>query len=325
MILVTGATGRVGSQVVRALARAGHPVRAFVRTGSEYFWLNDTGCSYRFGDLRDGGSVRRALQGVDRIVVCSGVTRERRGSSHRRVTFTAHAELWETARAAGVGRAVYVSALGAERLGIPWFTARLGAEEALRASGLDHVVLRPAPLTRTYVEFVHGSAGRPVIPAPGTNRVTPVATRDVALLAVAALDLPGVSGQVLELGGPTLLTGRQALGEAAAALDLELSPRHVPGLTALSAGGGRRRRNHQRLLQAWLGVDLVATAEELEHAGIRPTPLADALAADVAELLPRQSPDARTRLSIPRRFAAAAYSPGPMPFADLPDGPLTHD
>ena len=49
MILVTGATGRLGGQIVRLLRAAKMDVRALVRAGSEYFWLNDTGCTYFFG------------------------------------------------------------------------------------------------------------------------------------------------------------------------------------------------------------------------------------------------------------------------------------
>ena len=53
VILVTGATGRLGSRIVRLLRRARLPVRALVRSGSYYYRLNDTGCGYFFGDLRN--------------------------------------------------------------------------------------------------------------------------------------------------------------------------------------------------------------------------------------------------------------------------------
>ena len=152
MILVTGATGRLGSHVVRALRRLDQPVRALVRRGSEYFWLNDTGCSYFFGDLRDEESLVRACSGVEHVVVCSGIDVESRGNDHQSMTVDGHAALWRASRTAGVERVVLVSALGVERgYPIPWFDARLQAEQSLRQSGVDWSILRPAPPTRPFL------------------------------------------------------------------------------------------------------------------------------------------------------------------------------
>ena len=115
MILVTGATGRVGEQVVRTLRQLKLQVRALVRKGSEYYWLNDTGCQFFFGDLRDPQSLSRATRDMSYLVVCSGVRLEERHNNHTQVTVDGHAALFEAARKRGIQRVVLISCAGVDR------------------------------------------------------------------------------------------------------------------------------------------------------------------------------------------------------------------
>ena len=83
MILVVGGTGRLGNQVVRALRDQGKEVRALVRKGSEYFWLNDTGTNYFFGDLRDPQSLHRALRDCEAVISSATVRVEQTDNNHK--------------------------------------------------------------------------------------------------------------------------------------------------------------------------------------------------------------------------------------------------
>ena len=333
MVLVIGATGDLGSQVVRGLRSAGAPVRCLIRQGSAYFWLNDTGATYVFGDLREPDTLRRACVGVRWIVACAGLRTEGRNSHHDNVTRAGHQALWRAAAAAGVERAVYVSCIGAGRADeSPAHTARADAEDALRASGLEHVILRPSLFATTFTLAARYGAEHGWVPllGPGDNTISPIGIRDVALAAVAALDLPGLRDRTVELGGPEVLTYRQALEQALAVAGASHTALHpVPNLlrgAGLPLLGKLQPRWSTRLreLEVHATQDLsVAESSFAESFGWTPAPYAKALVSamavepkpeDILELYP---------LMRHRGPKATAYEPGTRPLAELPQGPPT--
>lgn len=333
MILVTGATGRLGGHVVRALRRMGQPVRALVRKGSEYFWLNDSGAAYFFGDLREPRSLERACKGARYLIAASGIEHETRENDHRKTTVAGHTNLWSAAARQGVSHVVYVSALGVDRgYPIPWFDAKLQAEAALAASGVPWTALRPAPYSRWFAELGRRAArrGGAWLPGPGHNRVAPVAVSDVALYAVAALDLPEWRDRAVEIGGLDVLGGREAADRAAEAAGggrLRPVPAPAARLAARLVRPIGRRWEHQLLHKSrWLTDDFAPSMDEVVAAtGIEPKPFDQAIAEDLAEILPRESADAREERVVHRKFEATVYEPGEVPLASLPDGPLRYE
>jgi uncharacterized protein YbjT (DUF2867 family) len=331
MVLVIGATGDLGSQVVRALRSAGAPVRCLIRQGSPYFWLNDTGADYFFGDLREPDTLRRACDGVRWVVSCAGLRTEGRGSNHDTVTRAGHQALWQAAQAAGVERAVYVSCLGTGRIpDSPAHLARAEAEAALRDSGLEHTILRPSLFASTFALAARYGAEHGWVPmlGAGGNPVSPIGVHDLALAVVASLDLPGLRDQVVELGGPRVMTYREALEQALAAAGApNASLRPVPRLlrgAGLPLLGRVQPRWSTRLreLEAHATQDLSVAAGAFEAAfGWEPAPfdraLALALAAEprpenIIELYP---------LMQHRGPQATAYEAGTKPISELPEGP----
>lgn len=332
MILVTGATGGLGGHVVRALRRLGQPVRALVRRGSTYFWLNDTGCSYFFADLRDRASLLRACAGIRTIVACSGVDHETRDNDHQKLTVDGHANLWSAARERGVYRAVYVSAMGVDRgYPVPWFDGKRQAELSLAASGLEWTVLRPAPMTRTFAALAwRAKSGTAVAWGPGTNRVSPISPRDLALIAVGALDLPEVRGRAIEVGGPTVLTAREALDRASQAVGggrVVTVPAAVARASARLARTAGRRWEHRLAHRArWFTDDFVVDPAPIERLfGVTLTPYDQAVAEDAAQIASLADPRARDERVVHLKFDATVYEPGRAPLNDLPSGPLRYD
>lgn len=179
-VLVTGATGTVGSGVVRELVARGVGVRAFVRDPARAAAVLGDGVELAVGDLGDPGTVRRALEGVDRMFLNCG-------------NVPGQVEL-ETAAAtaaadAGVQRIVKLSTIGAEA-GSPlvfWdWQGRI--EDHVRAAGVPAVVLR-ANFFMTNLLAAAGSvrhAGSVFAPAAGA-RVSMVDPADVAAAAAGAL------------------------------------------------------------------------------------------------------------------------------------------
>jgi uncharacterized protein YbjT (DUF2867 family) len=210
-ILVTGATGNVGSGVVRDLRGRGLPVRAFVRDAGKAAAMFGDGVELVPGDFGDAASVRRAVDGVDALFLACA-------NDPRQVEY--ETGVVDAARQAGVRRIVKLSALGAE-VGSPvafWdWHGRI--EEHLRASGLPTVVLRPAFSMANLL----GSAeqvrqtGSLFAPAAGA-RVAMIAPGDVAAVAAAALAEEGHDGRTYTLTGPEAITFERVAEDLSAAV-----------------------------------------------------------------------------------------------------------
>jgi dihydroflavonol-4-reductase len=164
--LVTGASGLVGSHVTRLLVQRGDSVRALVRDRSPLDELAGLDVELAYGDVLDRGSVRRAMQGVQRVFHVAGLTSLRTSADKVfAVNVGGTRIVLEEALRAGVARAVHTSSVAAVgpaargstadedqifragRYGLPYVNAKHEAElEAMRlaAHGLPVVVVNPA-------------------------------------------------------------------------------------------------------------------------------------------------------------------------------------
>ncbi|MEU6254793.1 SDR family oxidoreductase [Streptomyces sp. NPDC047043] len=207
MILVTGATGTIGSEVVRELAARGEKVRALSREPAQA--RVPSGVEAVPGHHRDRASVEAAMAGVEAAYLVGVFGPD--DAEHDR-------GLVEAARAAGVRRIVKLSAIGTgdPRLGV-FGTWHLPGEKAVRASGLEWTVLRPSAFASNTLSWV--TAVREGTSAPnmmGDGRQGVVDPRDVAEIAVAALLDPGHAGRTYTLTGPETLSAHEqaaVLGE----------------------------------------------------------------------------------------------------------------
>jgi uncharacterized protein YbjT (DUF2867 family) len=197
MILVSGATGTVGSSLVRLLAGRGVALRAMTRDPSRA--TVPAGVQLIRADLTDPATLAGALAGVDAVFLLAPP-----GPAQPEHDLA----LIAAARAAGVARAVKLSAIGTGLAEHPeigeW---HLPGEEALRASGMAWTVLRPTTFASNlgfYADAIR--AGVPVPNPFGAGAQGVVDPRDVAAVAAATLTGTGHEGAVYTLTGPELLT-----------------------------------------------------------------------------------------------------------------------
>ncbi|MEU4690899.1 NmrA family NAD(P)-binding protein [Actinoplanes sp. NPDC023714] len=250
-ILVTGATGAVGARVVRELQARQADVRAFVRDPGKM-----SGVETAAGDFDDPASLRRALDGVDRVYLCAA-------DGPRKVAH--ETAVIDAAAAAGVERIVKLSAMHADPdSALPPFRWHGTIEEHLRGSGVPAVILRPAYFMTNLLMVAGGIAHTGVLPAPTAGRgVAMIDVRDVAAVAAVTLLDEGHPGHAYELTGPTPVTFAQvaaalsaATGRTVTSLDLtaeQARPRfagaglpdwlaaHLAGVFALIRDGGFER------------------------------------------------------------------------------------
>ena len=213
MILITGATGTNGAEIVRLLADRGVPVRAMVRLpdGEAAARLRDLpGVELFSGDFDDPASLARALTGVERAFL---LTPSSARAETQQLAFVAAAE------AAGVRHIVKLSQFAATPDSpVRFLRYHAAVEAAIRASDLDWTFLRPNLFMQGLLAFAPGirATGR-FAAAIGDARVSIVDTRDIAAAAVAALTGDGHEGETYALTGPEALTHADMAAQIGAA------------------------------------------------------------------------------------------------------------
>lgn len=213
MILVVGATGELGSLIVRRLLDQGAAVRMLVRSSSNYEELSAAGAEPTFGDLKDPSSLQAACQDVA-SVICTATAAARGGDDTiESVDLEGNRNLVRAAHKSGVGRFVFVSALGAASDSqLPLLQAKASTEEELRNSSMSWTILQPDVFMDRLVPLVVAMPifeGRPVtLVGEGRRRHSFVAMRDVAAYAVAAATQNDAKSRTLAVGGPEPLSWR---------------------------------------------------------------------------------------------------------------------
>jgi uncharacterized protein YbjT (DUF2867 family) len=196
-ILVTGATGNVGSTLVAQLVREGYPVRVLARDPQKARHLLGSEVEVFQGDLADAASLVRAFRGVQRAFVATAPTP---------TLGDEEINLIEVARAAAIERLVKLSGFGIEFSSDRIHLAHARSEQRLRDSGIPSVVLRPVVFMSNLL-FDTGSIKNGKLPSIfGAGRINLVDPQDVAEVAARALVSPSYAGQTLEFGGPEALS-----------------------------------------------------------------------------------------------------------------------
>ncbi|HEU0098988.1 MAG TPA: SDR family oxidoreductase [Allosphingosinicella sp.] len=212
-ILLIGASGLIGSAVAARLKRDGHEIVAVGRGGGPAArrvpvdrWL--------FLDLR-GVTTPQAwrphLAGIEAVVNCAGVLQDSSRDSPGRVHRDMPLALWAACQAAGVRRVVHFSALGVDRGGItPFSSTKREGDDALAASDLDWVILRPSVVVGGPAyggsALFRALASLPVLPLPPRAGAVDVVQLDDVAETVARLIGPNSPSRVaLDLAGPDRL------------------------------------------------------------------------------------------------------------------------
>jgi uncharacterized protein YbjT (DUF2867 family) len=232
-ILVVGATGLLGFDICKRLRAGGEMVRALVRDGApKENALRALGCDIAFGDLKDRPSLDDACRGVSTVLTtANAVLSRRRGDSLSSVDRDGHLSLLAAARAAGVGRFIYVSLDPALPANNPLVKYKREIERAVRQSGMRWTILQPSGFMEIHAgptlgwDFAKGCAR---VMGSGRARMDYVAVEDVAELAAEALHSAAAAGRDLQISGPENLTPLEAVAIAERITGLRFKVRRIP-------------------------------------------------------------------------------------------------
>ncbi|HWX87386.1 MAG TPA: NAD(P)H-binding protein [Solirubrobacteraceae bacterium] len=264
MLLLTGATGLVGSALLPRLLAEGQAVRCLVRDPRR-LGPQRVRVQIALGDLTDPPSFRNAMRGVDTVVHLAASTRDQPRGSIEELAAIATWRMVEAAQRAGVERFVFFSTLGASthhraRL----FRAKALAEQAVRESDMRTAVIAPslvyAPGDR-WLTLIERLSLLPVVPISGRGRAVcqPIWAEDVAGCVVAALgengNANGPTHTRYELAGPQTMTYNEVVNAVLHSLDREhpLLPMPTPIVSRTL-----------RLLERAIGTSAPITWDEAE-------------------------------------------------------------
>jgi len=168
MILVVGATGQLGTAVVRKLVMAGKSVRAFVRNGSRYQHLQGEGVELAFGDLRDPASIAAACQGVDVVIATANAVLPESSGGFEAIEGKGYQDLITSCQEAKVKQFIYISVpVTPHDKTVPNFRYKRLNEKRLQNSSLNYTIFRSSPFMDCWFSFI-GST----IPGRGTEAAT---------------------------------------------------------------------------------------------------------------------------------------------------------
>jgi NAD(P)H dehydrogenase (quinone) len=204
MILVTGAAGKTGLAILRALAKRGTETRALVGRAEQETSVMQAGASkVVIGNLLDAADMARAIADVESLYL---------------VAPNVHPQEFEIARIAiaaakraGVRRIVYHSVLYPQLEAMTHHWQKLRVEEAVIQSGLEFIILQPASYMQNVLAYWDAIAtqGEYRVPYSIHAPFTPVDLEDVAEIAAAALLEDKLAGGIFPLAGPDRLTSAQ--------------------------------------------------------------------------------------------------------------------
>ena len=223
-ILLTGATGNIGTELTKILAARGVPFRALVRSlkGEAAQTIGALpGAELVIGDLNAPQTVASALAGIERVFLLTNSSEQ---AEEQQLAFV------KLAQQAGVRHIVKLSQWAADRHSpVRFLRYHAVVEEAIQGSGLTYTFLRPNLFMQGLLGFHHSitTQGK-FFAAIGEAKISAVDVRDIADVAATALTEPGHENKIYSLTGPAALTHAQMAAQLSEALNCPVAFLDIP-------------------------------------------------------------------------------------------------
>lgn len=235
MIVMTGATGFVGSNLVKELVKEGLQIRCIVRKTSKVDVLKGLDVELVYGDVTDKDSLLSAVEGADKAISLVGILAEKGTASFRAIHVMGVKNLLNACKEKGVKDFIHVSALGTRKDARSiYHQTKWEAEEAIKESTLNNTIFRPSVIFGKEDKFVNLFANfirfLPVVSVPGSgkNLMQPVYIKDLVKALVMAVKDSKYSSEAYEIAGPEKLTFDEIIDTICKVLDKRRIKLHMP-------------------------------------------------------------------------------------------------
>jgi len=259
VILITGATGAIGTALLRELLAEGREVRAMVRD-PRGLGANRVRVQLSMADLADPRGLRHAVRGADTVIHLAAAIRDQPPKRLEEINGLGTYRLLRAAEDAGVRRFIFFSAIGASlHQRTRFFRSKALAEAMVADAEIETTVMAPSIVydrDDPWVTLMRRFALLPAMPISGSGRATfqPVWARDVARATIAAID--GEPGRY-ELAGPERLTYNQIARAIARSAGRDGPLLHVPLPMVRSGLIWLRRFAGERVFATWEEAELL--------------------------------------------------------------------
>jgi uncharacterized protein YbjT (DUF2867 family) len=257
-ILVTGATGTIGRQIIEQLVKRGADVRALVRDPAKASF--PAGVTIAQGDLLDVDALRGAFSGVSTLFLLNAVVPDE---------FTQALIALNLARKAGIERIVYLSVIHSDRyVNVPHFAGKFGVERMIEKMGFNATILRPAYFMNNDLTIKDVVTGYGVYPMPiGSKGLAMIDARDIGEIAAIELIRREQAARPLPLDrinlvGPDVLTGADVAGIWSEVLGRPIA---YPGDDTEGF-----EKNLRQFMPSWMAFDMRLMAERFLTEGMIP-------------------------------------------------------
>ena len=225
--LVAGATGYLGGYIVRELLKREQEFVALGRSRTKLKALGLSDSQMTIGEVTQPETLTNAFEDVDTVISTVGITRQKDGLTYMDVDYQANMNLLELAKAKGVKKFIYISAINGDKMRhLKIMEAKERFVDALKSSEMKYTILRPNGFFSDMTDFLEmAKGGRIYLFGDGEFKFNPIHGEDLAQVVIDSVDSPDLE---IEVGGPDVLTQNEIGEMALSALNKPMKIVHLP-------------------------------------------------------------------------------------------------
>lgn len=226
-ILIAGATGYLGSHLVKRLQKSGSSFAAIARNTTKLQQIGLSKTNIIQAEVTQPQSLHDKLQGFDVLISTVGITRQKDGLTYMDVDYQANMNLLMEAKKAGIKKFVYVSAINGDQMRhLKIFQAKEKFVDALKASGMNYLIVRPNGFFSDMSDFLQmASKGRVYLFGHGKYKLNPIHGTDLTSAIIESIQS---DQNELIIGGPDILTQNEIAEMALKAQGKKERITHLP-------------------------------------------------------------------------------------------------